>query len=105
MTTVEFGTKAAADATREDYPDALCPDDDRRLKTVRFRSDAPDHVVEEARRRSDQSRADQEAGPGRPHRRRTRTHRLPEGPDVNPPRPECEGDHARRGRGRLDGLL
>jgi hypothetical protein len=64
VTTVEFGRKDAADAVREEYPDALCPDDDRRLKTVRFSSDAPEHVVEEALRRADQSRADAESGPG-----------------------------------------
>lgn len=64
MTTVEFGRKDAADAVREEYPDALCSDDDRRLKTVRFSSDAPEHVVEEAQRQADQSRADRESGPG-----------------------------------------
>jgi len=64
VTAVHFGSKDAADAVREDYRDALCPDDDRRLKTVRFASDAPEHVVNDAQRQADQSRADRESGPG-----------------------------------------
>ncbi len=49
---VEFpsGAKDVADSYREEYPDHICPDDDARLLTVTFRSDAPDWLLEEARR-------------------------------------------------------
>ena len=63
-TAVEFGGKDAADAVREEFLGALCSDDDRRKKVVTFSSDAPEAVVEDAQRRADQSRGDQEAGPG-----------------------------------------
>ena len=36
MTSVEFERKATADHFREEHPDAICPDDDARLKTVQF---------------------------------------------------------------------
>ncbi|MCU4716993.1 hypothetical protein [Halapricum hydrolyticum] len=46
--TVEFGSKDAADAAREQWGEHLCPDDDRRLKTVAFVEDVPDRVIERA---------------------------------------------------------
>jgi len=55
---IEFGRKDIADTFREDYPDALCSQDDRRLRTVRFSSDAPDEVLQEARQAAAQSRGD-----------------------------------------------
>lgn len=58
MTTVEFGSKAVADAVREEYADHLCSDDDRRLKTVTFASDTPDVVLEQARIEAADSRGD-----------------------------------------------
>ncbi|MDZ7850077.1 MAG: hypothetical protein U5K70_04425 [Halodesulfurarchaeum sp.] len=50
MTAVEFEHKATADHFREEHPDAICPDDDARLKTVQFRGDGPNRVIEEAER-------------------------------------------------------
>jgi len=58
--TVEFGSKALADEYREDYADHLCPDDDARLRTVRFTSDAPDWLLEQARLEADEDRAERE---------------------------------------------
>lgn len=44
---IEFGSKGAADAAREEFAEHVCPiDDDRRLKTVAFVSDLPDDVRE-----------------------------------------------------------
>jgi hypothetical protein len=45
---VEFATKQAADAFREEHEEYLCSNDDRRLKTVAISSDAPDQLLEEA---------------------------------------------------------
>ena len=64
MSAVEFPTKSGADAIREQYFDELCPDDDRRLKKVQFRSDAPESVVEAAQLAAEDERADQAAGSG-----------------------------------------
>ena len=50
MTSVEFEKKAMADHFREEHSDAICPDDDARLKTVQFKSDAPQKVIREAER-------------------------------------------------------
>ena len=50
VTTVEFPTKAAA--VCEESPDTPCADDDHRLKTVRFSSDTPEYVIEDAQRRA-----------------------------------------------------
>jgi hypothetical protein len=58
---VAFGRKEIADSFRDEHPDALCSQDDRRLKTVTFASDAPDDVVEEARQAAAQSRGDRES--------------------------------------------
>jgi hypothetical protein len=55
---IEFGRRDIAESFREDYPDALCSEDDRRLKTVRFSSDAPEEVLQEARQAAAQSRGD-----------------------------------------------
>jgi len=62
--TVEFGSKDAADAAREQWADHLCPDDDRRLKTVRFVEDVPDRVLERAELEAADSRDEHESGPG-----------------------------------------
>jgi hypothetical protein len=44
---VEYGTKAAADAAREEYSQYVCPeDDDKRLKTVHYVSDVPAGVMD-----------------------------------------------------------
>lgn len=51
--TVEYGSKAAADDARYRWSQHICPDDDRRLKTVRFVSNVPDDVLREARRQAD----------------------------------------------------
>jgi len=46
---IEFGSKQAADAARNQFEEYICPvDDDRRLKTVAFVSDAPDGVLDQA---------------------------------------------------------
>jgi hypothetical protein len=63
-TAVEFGSKSAADAVREEHPEAICSQDDARRKTVTFSSDATGAFLEDAQRRADQSRADRESGPG-----------------------------------------
>jgi hypothetical protein len=47
--TIEFGSKQTADEYREEYSECVCPvDDDRRLKTVAFVSDAPGWLIEQA---------------------------------------------------------
>lgn len=45
---IEFATKGAADAFREENEEYLCSDDDRRLKTVALTSDTPERLIEEA---------------------------------------------------------
>lgn len=50
MSKVEFQSKATADHFRDHHPEAICPDDDARLKTVQIRDNAPDKVLEEAER-------------------------------------------------------
>lgn len=64
--TVEFpsGSKAVADSYRDEYPDYICPDDDRRLLSVTFTSDAPDWLLEEARRDAADARGESEEGAG-----------------------------------------
>ena len=62
--TVEFGSKSAADAARETWDEHLCPDDDRRLKTVRFVSDVPEDVLERAELEAAESLGEHESGPG-----------------------------------------
>ena len=64
VTTIEFGTKTAADAVRDEHSDHLCSDDDRRLKEVVFASSAPDHVIDQAQQRALDSRAEREGGSG-----------------------------------------
>ncbi|WP_340101232.1 hypothetical protein [Salinibaculum salinum] len=63
---VEFpsGSKNVADTYRDDYPDYICPDDDRRLLTVTFTSDAPDWLLEQARRDAADARGEHEEGAG-----------------------------------------
>ncbi|MFC7069501.1 hypothetical protein [Halobaculum lipolyticum] len=63
---IEFGEKAAADRFREEYADHVCPiDDDRRMRTVHFVSDTPEHVLTYARAEADEGTAQREAdGPG-----------------------------------------
>ena len=47
--TIEFGSLFTADEYREEYSECVCPvDDDRRLKTVAFVSDAPGWLIEQA---------------------------------------------------------
>ncbi|WP_225334901.1 hypothetical protein [Halomicrobium urmianum] len=60
MTTrIEFGSKAAADAARDEYEEYLCSDDDRRLKPVAFADQGtPEHVIEDARRQAADSKTD-----------------------------------------------
>ncbi|MCU4716873.1 hypothetical protein [Halapricum hydrolyticum] len=62
--TVEFGSKDAADVAREQWGEYLCPDDDRRLKTVRFVEDVPDRVIERAELEAADSRDERASGPG-----------------------------------------
>lgn len=57
---VEFGSKALADQYREDYPEHICPDDDARLRTVAFTSDAPDWLIEQAQLPAGEGRAERE---------------------------------------------
>ncbi|MFD1633161.1 hypothetical protein ACOZ4L_05650 [Haloplanus ruber] len=63
--TVEFGSKAAADAYRDDHEEYICPvDDDRRLKTVAFMSDTPEWLLDQARLDAEEGRAEREASAG-----------------------------------------
>ena len=64
MPTIEFGSKAAADSVREQFESDLCPDDDKRLKTVRFVSDVPADVIERAEIQAADSLDDRSSGPG-----------------------------------------
>ncbi|MFU1780705.1 hypothetical protein ACM16X_04925 [Haloarcula japonica] len=64
MTTIQFGSKAAADSARNEYSDHLCSEDDRRLKRVKFASDTPDHVLDQARLEAEDSREEDTSGPG-----------------------------------------
>lgn len=63
---VEFprGAKDTADTYREEYPEHICPDDDARLLTVQFTSDAPDWLIEQARRDAADARGEREEGAG-----------------------------------------
>ena len=64
--TVEFpsGSKDVADSYRDDHPDYICPDDDRRLLTVTFTSDAPEWLLEQARRDAADARGELEDSAG-----------------------------------------
>jgi len=56
---VEFGEKSAADRAREEHADLVCPvDDDKRMRTVHFVSDAPDAVLDQLRAQADEGTAD-----------------------------------------------
>ena len=61
---VEFASKDVADSYRDDHAEHLCTDDDRRLKTVAFSSDTPEHVLERARREADDGRGERETDAG-----------------------------------------
>jgi len=61
---IEFGSKAAADAAREEYEEHLCSDDDRRLTRVTFSSTTPDDVFDRVRREAEDVRSEQVSGPG-----------------------------------------
>jgi hypothetical protein len=61
---VEFGSKDVADSYREEYAEHLCTDDDKRLKTVAFSSDTPEHVLEQARLDAADGRGEREGGAG-----------------------------------------
>jgi hypothetical protein len=58
MNTVEFGSKAEADAFRDEHANAVAEGDDRRLKTVALVEDAPQRVLDEAAVRAGAGRAD-----------------------------------------------
>lgn len=56
---VEFGEMDTAARYREEFPDQICPiDDDARSKTVHFVSDAPDHVIDQAKAEAAEGRGD-----------------------------------------------
>lgn len=59
-TEIQFGTKPTADSYREEYEEHLCSEDDARLKTVRFSSDAPEWLIEQAELEAMESRGEQE---------------------------------------------
>jgi hypothetical protein len=61
---VAFGSKATADTYREEYSEHLCSDDDRRLKTVTFAGDTPEHVLERAEVEAAGGRSERSGGPG-----------------------------------------
>jgi len=61
---VEFGSKAEADAIRESHGKWLCSEDDRRLKTVRFSSDIPDDKLRYLEGEAAESTADRKKGLG-----------------------------------------
>lgn len=62
---VEFGTKTAADAARDEFDEYVCPlDDDRRLKTVAFVDDTPEDAENQIRRNAEDSRAERMGGAG-----------------------------------------
>ena len=65
---IEYGSKDAADAARDEFSDHLCTDDDKRLKTVAFaESGTPDDVLEAARRQAEDSKDDgSDNGGGQP---------------------------------------
>jgi hypothetical protein len=56
MPDVEFGSRHAANAFREEHPDTLCSQDDRRKKTVTLASDVSDRVLDEATIKAGSSR-------------------------------------------------
>jgi hypothetical protein len=61
--TVEFGSKADADAAREEWAEWVCPvDDDRRMAQVAVVSDTPDDVLASIRAVAEESRADETGG-------------------------------------------
>jgi hypothetical protein len=56
---VEFAEKSTADRYRDEYPEFICPvDDDARQRTVRFTSDVPASVLEEAEAAATAGRAE-----------------------------------------------
>jgi hypothetical protein len=64
VTKIEFGSLSGANDAREEYPEYLCSDDDRRLKTVTFNSDLPEGVEERLRSGADVGQIERESGPG-----------------------------------------
>ena len=58
---VEFDSKAAADNAREEHADLVCPvDDDKRMRTVHFVSDAPSAVLDRLQAQADEGAAQRE---------------------------------------------
>ena len=57
-TEIDLERKQLADSYRDAYEEYLCSDDDRRLTTVTFSSDTPEHVLEDARRAADEIRGE-----------------------------------------------
>jgi len=64
MPDVEFGSRDAANAFREDHEDALCSQDDRRKKTVTLAPDASDRVLDEAAIKAGSSREERTGSGG-----------------------------------------
>jgi len=63
--TIEFGSKQTADEYREEHSEHVCPvDDDRRLKTVAFVSDAPGWLIEQAEVEAASGRSERTSGDG-----------------------------------------
>jgi hypothetical protein len=63
--TVEFGSRPAANAFREEYEEFVCPvDDDRRLKTVALVSDTPEYVLDRAHAQAASGRSERASGAG-----------------------------------------
>jgi len=58
MPEFEFGDRPAANAFREEHEEHLCPDDDRRMRTVTLVGSAPDRVLDQAAIQSASSRED-----------------------------------------------
>jgi hypothetical protein len=64
MPDVEYGSLDAANEARDQWPDHLCSNDDRRLMTVTFAGTTPDDVLDQARRAAEDSRSEGEGGAG-----------------------------------------
>jgi hypothetical protein len=62
---IEFGSKETADEYRREHDEWVCPvDDDARLKTVAFVSDAPDWLIEQAEVEAASGRSERASGGG-----------------------------------------
>lgn len=61
-TEVEFGSKAVANQHRDEHPDHIAGEYDRRFKKVVFDSDTPEKVLEQAQRKADETRGEDTSG-------------------------------------------